>query len=192
MRIAFLRCELRSNLENDAAIGGYDMNAFTETTNRTALLAKTAEDTMTANPLSLREHATVDEAIAFLSLRRFGGAPVIDDAGKPVGFVGKTDLLHAVHSSNGSANGSAIGVGRDGAELLGATPAGKRAALCTCPVTVGEIMTPALVVVPRNASMTHVIKKMIARRVHRVFVIDATGALIGVISGLDALRALCE
>ena len=163
--------------------------AFPETTNRIALLAKTAEDMMTINPLSVREHATVDEAIAFLSTRRFGGAPVIDDAGKPVGFVGKTDLLrHAVHS----ANGSAAGPGHDGAELLGVSPAGKRAAFCTCPLTVGEIMTPSLVVVPRNASMAQVIRKMIARRVQRVFVIDATGALIGVISSLDALRALCD
>jgi CBS domain-containing protein len=55
---------------------------------------------------------------------------------------------------------------------------------------VGEIMKPALVVVPRNASMAQVIKKMLARGVHRVFVIDKTGALIGVISSLDALRAI--
>jgi CBS domain-containing protein len=160
--------------------------AYTETTNRIALLAKTAEDLMTVNPLSLREHATVDEAIAFLSAHRFGGAPVIDDAGKPVGFVGKTDLLrHAVHASNGSSPGA----GHDGAELLSTTTRGRRA-LCKCPVTVGEIMRPALVVVPRNASMAQVIKKMLSRRVQRVFVIDKTGALVGVISSLDALRAL--
>ncbi len=165
------------------------MNAtYTETTNRIALLAKTAEDMMTINPLSLREHATVDEAIAFLSSRRFGGAPVINDAGKPVGFVGKTDLLrHALHA----ANASLLGAGHDGAELHD-VPGRRRRALCTCPLTVGEIMTPALVVVPRNASMVQVIKKMISRRVQRVFVIDATGALIGVISSLDALQALYD
>ncbi len=165
------------------------MNAtYTETTNRIALLAKTAEDMMTINPLSLREHATVDEAIAFLSSRRFGGAPVINDAGKPVGFVGKTDLLrHALHA----AKGSLPGAGHDGAELHD-MPGRRRRTLCTCPFTVGEIMTPALVVVPRNASMVQVIKKMISRRVQRVFVIDATGALIGVISSLDALQALYD
>jgi CBS domain-containing protein len=166
------------------------MNAitFTETTNRLALLAKTAEDLMTTNPLSLRAHATVDEAISFLTSRGFSGAPVIDDAGKPVGFVGKTDLLrHAVQSPNASADR-----GHDGAELMSRTAAGRRRTFCKCPLTVGEIMKPALVVVPRNASMAQVIKKMLARRVHRVFVIDKTGALIGVISSLDALRAICD
>jgi CBS domain-containing protein len=164
------------------------MNAikFTEMTNRLALLAKTAEDLMTTNPLSLREHATVDEAISFLTSRNFGGAPVINDAGKPVGFVGKTDLLrHVVRSSNGRAHG-----GHDGAELMSSASGVRRRALCKCPLTVGEIMKPALVVVPRNASVAQVIKKMLSRRVHRVFVIDKTGALIGVISSLDALRAL--
>jgi CBS domain-containing protein len=162
--------------------------AFTETTNRLALLAKTAEDLMTTNPLSLREHARVDEAISFLISRGFGGAPVINDAGKPVGFVGKTDLLrHAVQSPNGSAHGD-----HDGAELMSPAATGRRRTLCKCPVTVGEIMKPELVVVPRNASMAQVIKQMLARRIHRVFVIDKTGALIGVISSLDALRALCD
>src|SRR5688500_3110697 len=102
--------------------------AFTETTNRIALLAKTAEDMMTPNPLSLREHAKVGEAIGFLSSRRYGGAPVTNDAGKPVGFVGKTDLLrHAVHAANGAAHGA----GHDGAELPGVATAGRRGALCT-------------------------------------------------------------
>jgi CBS domain-containing protein len=161
--------------------------AFTETTNRLALLAKTAEDLMTINPLSLREHATLDQAMAFLTSRGFGGAPVINDAGKPVGFVGKTDLLrHAVQPSNGSVHDG----GHDGAELMRAANNSRRRALCNCPLTVGEIMKPALVVVPRNASVAQVIKKMLSRRVHRVFVIDKTGALIGVISSLDALRAL--
>ncbi|HJS07497.1 MAG TPA: CBS domain-containing protein, partial [Pirellulales bacterium] len=64
--------------------------ALTETNNRIALMTKTAEDIMTINPLSLRDDATVAEAIGFLTTRGFGGAPVINDAGKPVGFVGKT------------------------------------------------------------------------------------------------------
>ena len=31
-----------------------------------------------------------------------------------------------------------------------------------------------------------------ARRVHRVFVLDKTGALVGVVSSLDILRTLCD
>jgi len=169
---------------------GMNVMAYTETTNRIALLAKTAEDLMTVNPLSLREHATVDEAMAFLSTRGFGGAPVINDAGKPVGFVGNTDLLRlAVHAAHESTRGY---VGHDGAQLSRAAPAIQRRPFCKCPLTVREIMRPAIVAVPRSSSMAQVIKKMISRRVQRVFVIDATGTLIGVISSLDILQAICD
>jgi CBS domain-containing protein len=167
---------------------GMNAIALTETNNRIALMTKTAEDIMTINPLSLRDDATVAEAIVFLTTRGFGGAPVINDAGKPVGFVGKTDLLRqAVQSPNKSVCGS-----HDGAELMSPVAAGRRRTLRNCPLTVGEIMKPALVVVPRNASLAQVIKKMLSRRVHRLFVIDKTGALIGVISSLDVLQALCD
>jgi CBS domain-containing protein len=161
--------------------------AYTETINRIALLSKTAEDLMTVNPLSLREDATVAEAIAFLSRRGFDGAPVIDQAGKPVGFVSKTDLLrHAAQAARGVVDR----VGYDGAEVSSAAPTARHRPFCKC--SAREIMSPSIVVVSRSASMAQVIKKMITRRVNRVFVIDPTGALVGVISSLDALKALYD
>src|SRR5262245_63767768 len=57
------------------------------------LQARTAVDLMTANPLSLREDATLKEAIAFLVDRNISGAPVIDEAGRPVGVLTQTDIL---------------------------------------------------------------------------------------------------
>src|SRR5262245_16560746 len=57
------------------------------------LQARTAVDLMTANPLSLREDATLTEAIAFLFDRNISGAPVIDEAGRPVGVLSQTDVL---------------------------------------------------------------------------------------------------
>ena len=58
------------------------------------LQARTAADLMTPNPQSLRLGATVAEAAAFLSTRGFSAAPVIDESGRPVGVVSRTDLLH--------------------------------------------------------------------------------------------------
>src|SRR5262245_62399451 len=57
------------------------------------LQARTAVDLMTANPLSLREDATLKEAVAFLVDRHISGAPVIDEAGRPVGVLTQTDIL---------------------------------------------------------------------------------------------------
>ena len=57
------------------------------------LNARTAADLMTRDPKSVRRDATVAEAIAFLAGRGFSAAPVIDEAGRPIGVVSRTDLL---------------------------------------------------------------------------------------------------
>src|SRR5260370_32897511 len=61
-----------------------------------------AEDVMTPSPVSIREELTVHEAIVFLTERRISAAPVINDAGRPVGVVSEADVLrhdreHADH-----------------------------------------------------------------------------------------------
>ena len=57
------------------------------------LRAGTAEDLMSANPMSLRGDATLHEAVAFLVDRSISGAPVIDEAGRPIGVLTQTDIL---------------------------------------------------------------------------------------------------
>src|SRR5262245_59700407 len=57
------------------------------------LHARTVADLMTPNPLSLREDVTLKEAIAFLVDRNISGAPVIDEAGRPVGVLTQSDVL---------------------------------------------------------------------------------------------------
>src|SRR6476620_8707047 len=58
-----------------------------------ALQARTAADLMTPNPLSLQEDLTLHEAVAWLVDRGISGAPVIDEAGRPIGVFSRTDAL---------------------------------------------------------------------------------------------------
>src|SRR5262245_27204091 len=53
----------------------------------------TAQEMMTPNPHSIREHATLDEAITFLIDKGFRAAPVIDDSGRPVGVISQSDIV---------------------------------------------------------------------------------------------------
>lgn len=64
------------------------------------LNAGAATDLMTPNPMSIRRRATVSEAVVFLASRRISAAPVIGDAGWPVGVVSSTDLL--IHLGQGA------------------------------------------------------------------------------------------
>src|SRR6516162_531082 len=66
---------------------------YSERAHALSLAAETAKDLMTSNPVSLRDAATIREAIAFLIDKNIGGAPVIDEAGRPVGVLSQHDIV---------------------------------------------------------------------------------------------------
>ena len=57
------------------------------------LRAKTAADLMTASVVSVRDAASLKEAIACFIDKGISAAPVIDEAGHPVGVLSQTDVV---------------------------------------------------------------------------------------------------
>jgi CBS domain-containing protein len=137
---------------------------------RLCLDVETAADLMGPNPVSLRADATVGEASSFLSGRGFSVAPVIDDAGRPVGVLSLADLV--VHQQESAA------------------PASQRADSRTGRPLVGDVMTPTVFSVTPETPLAKVVEQLLALKVHHLFVVDRGGVLIGVISALDVLRHL--
>ncbi len=144
------------------------------------LLDAPADALMTPNPVSIRARAGVKEAMALLIDRGISAAPVIDDAGRPVGVLSRTDLLiherEAVHNLGPA----------DCAESL---PDGFHVEAVD-PTSVEEVMTPAVFAVPANCPAASVVEQLLDLKVHRLFVVDALGVLVGVISPGDVLRHL--
>lgn len=153
------------------------------------LPATTAAEMMTPNPHSVNEKATVKEAIAFLTDHGFSAAPVIDDAGRPIGVLSRADILvhdreatrhafpefyHAeeLHTGQGERLGKGFQV-----EAIDRT-------------RVRDIMTPVVFSVHPNTPSAKVIEHMVGLKVHRLFVVDEFGVLLGVISVIDVLRQL--
>lgn len=128
------------------------------------LRAETAADLMSPNLLSVGEQATVVEAITLLVNKGFHAAPVIDAAGKPVGVLSGTDIL--IHA-------------RDQRRSPAADPTRAR-----------DMMTPAVFSVGLHAPAAHAVRDLLALGVHQLFVVDAAGVLVGVISALDVARHL--
>ena len=56
--------------------------------------------------------------------------------------------------------------------------------------TVRDVMTPAIFGVAPDTPAAEVVREMVALKVHRLFVVDSAGVLVGVISALDILRHL--
>jgi CBS-domain-containing membrane protein len=144
-----------------------------------------AADVMMTNPKSIGRDATIRETAEFFCNHGIHTAPVIDEAGRPVGVVSRTDLLDywgrrrdrlaAIANGETTLDSSNVGVDRPIADL-----------------TVTEIMTPIVFQVPMDASIGKVVEKMLALEVRCLFVTDDHGVLIGVISVFDLLRSVVE
>jgi CBS domain-containing protein len=138
---------------------------------RLILWAETAADLMMPNPMSIRADATVHEAVAALTEHGYGSAPVIDEAGRPLGVVSRGDIL--VHDRQKGT--------KPGAAAAGETPDG---------TLVRVIMTPAVFSVEPGTPAAQVVEQMLALKVHRLYVVEEDGTLVGVISAPDVLRHL--
>jgi CBS domain-containing protein len=173
----------RSNIMSTATL--------TKAASTITLCAETAADLMRTNPVSIREDATIREAIALLTDKGFSAAPVIDDAGHPVGVLSRSDIL--VHD-------------RERVEYVPDTPEFyHRERIVTekgemlrsgfqvenvDKTLVRDIMTPAIFSVTPKTPAARVVAELLALNVHRLFVVEPSGVLVGVISTLDVLAKL--
>src|SRR5262249_32309797 len=58
------------------------------------------------------------------------------------------------------------------------------------PPFVSEVMTPIVFTVRGDDSARKVVEQMVSLNIHRLFVVDEVGVVVGVISALDVLRRL--
>ena len=133
---------------------------------RLLLQGRTAADLMTPNPVSIRDTATIEEAVALLTDKGISGSPVINEAGQPIGVLSRADI-----------------VAYDRERV-------RQTESASSPARVRDLMTPAVFSVAPEAPATKVVAEMAALEVQRLFVVDHSGVLVGVISGLDVLRRL--
>ncbi len=150
--------------------------------------ATTAQDLMSPNPVSIEESATIREGVAFLVDKGFSAAPVIDRAGRPVGVLSHTDVL--VHDRE-QVHHLAMPQYYRGADLTTEKELADGFQIEEVDQTpIKEIMTPVVYSVLPDAPVTEVINQMVGLKVHRLFVVDVDGVLVGVISTMDVLRHL--
>lgn len=155
---------------------------------RMILEAATAKDLMWPTPVSIEETATIREGVGFLVDKGFSAAPVIDHAGRPVGVLSRADILvhdrEQVHHpvSPEYYSGTDLATEKELAENFQIEEVDR--------TSIKEIMTPVVYSVLPDAPTAEVITQMLGLKVHRLFVVDPDGVLIGVISTMDVLRHL--
>jgi predicted transcriptional regulator len=115
---------------------------------------------MTRKVVCARPDMDASVVRARLVERGIGGAPVVDDWGRVIGVVSKTDLLeHEVTSQRGVK-------------------------------TVADIMMPMAFTLPADATIGQAAALMAYEAVHRIVVVDHRGCVIGLVTTLDIARWL--
>jgi CBS domain-containing protein len=156
------------------------------------LHAVLAEDVMTPNPVSVREELNVHEAVVFLTERRISAAPVINEAGRPVGVISEADILR--HNREHADHLYWLPQKEVDRELT--LPSGEHLSGQSFEVEVPDvmrvkdIMNPVIYAVRRTTHIYEVVSQLVKRRIHRLFVVDEDNSLVGVITTLDILSRL--
>jgi len=142
---------------------------------RLTLDADTAADLMVRKPISLRADASVVEAMKLFTEKGITAAPVIDNSGRPIGVVSRSDLLfHQRENQKQRASfESADPTPRPGTQM-----------------SVADLMTPAVFAVSEDTPVLRVLGDMLGLHVHRLFVVDKDGTLVGIITTMDVLKHL--
>jgi CBS domain-containing protein len=154
---------------------------------RLSLAKATAEDLMSSNPVSLDGDASIQEAIVMLTDRGFSAAPVIDQAGRPIGVLSRGDIL--VHERE-QVRHARLADSEEWEEQPRRSRHEGYSVEVVDPTRVRDVMTPVVFTVGLRTPAAKVVEQMLALRVHRLFVVDDDLALVGVVSTLDVLRHL--
>jgi CBS domain-containing protein len=138
-------------------------------------------DVMRADVVSVREGASVREAVERLVGREFRALPVVDEDGRLTGIIANTDLVE---------RGGLVAR----LELLSAMPEQARAeviaTLADRPVR--AVMRAGPTTVGVDDSLDVATRRMSESRLKRLPVVDAEGRLAGMLSRADVLRAVAE
>jgi CBS domain-containing protein len=166
------------------------MKTLSEPRPHLTLRAVTAAELMTPNPVSIRATASLREALLLLHDRNIDAAPVIDEAGRAVGVISRSDLLtHDRETAVRDGGTPEYYTRRDPHPTSESSPEAYRFDVSDV-TRVCDVMTGAVFAVTPDTPAASVVEQLLALNVHRLFVVGNDGILTGVITTTDVLRHL--
>jgi CBS domain-containing protein len=143
-----------------------------------------AIDVMTPSVICAQPDMTVQEAAKRLVENRISGMPVVDESGALVGIVSEGDLLRRVETSTQTRNPWWL-------EFLSSTRELATTFVKEHGRLVGDVMTPEVMTVDEQTSLTDIADMMERRSIKRVPVLR-DGKLVGIVSRSNLIRALAS
>jgi CBS domain-containing protein len=132
----------------------------------------TVEEVMTRDIIAVRPDTSLRTATELMLEHAISGMPVVDEEGRLVGMLSKTDLVRHRLADEDETTVARLPSGQ---HLLEGT-------------TVEDVMTRQVLTVREGASLCEAAKILVNAGVHRVPVVTGSGALAGLISTSDIVR----
>lgn len=146
---------------------------------------------MTTRVVAVRPDVSLDALADLLLERGIGGAPVVDEEGRPQGVVSKTDLVRRRLVTGDT--GEAVTPGWHPSRGHFRIEAERGFHVETLPgALVAEVMTPTVHTLSEDAPLAQAAALMAFEGVHRVPVVSRDGRVAGIVTTLDVLRWMAE
>lgn len=129
---------------------------------------------MTRGATTVRADLGIEQLVELFLEQGLSRVPVVDDGGRPIGVVSKTDLVIDQYE-RGDTEVSQLGAGEPGRHVheVGGL--------------VRDIMTPLALTLPASTPIGEAARRMLADNVHAVPVTSDTGQVIGWFSSTDLM-----
>jgi CBS domain-containing protein len=173
---AYLRCRWPSQEWADEAVPG----AAGAQADRVSVVSIMSAETVCVDP-----ELSLEALLALFLDRGISGAPVVNEAGRPLGVVSKTDLLR--HQQE---NAGLVELVPESAEPVELEPGFHLEQIGVGKVK--DVMTPVSFTLGEGATVARAAALMAHEGVHRVPVIAASGRVVGLVSALDVARWVAE
>jgi len=136
----------------------------------------TVADVMIEDVVSVTPETPFRRLLDLLWLNEVSALPVVDERGVLLGIVTETDLLARAEFKAGTQRGSS-----SRAQLY-------EKLATAAPLTAADLMTSPVVTVRPGATLADTARRMKTRKLRRLPVLDAAGALVGMVSQVDLLK----
>ncbi|MEV1122033.1 CBS domain-containing protein [Actinosynnema sp. NPDC049800] len=138
----------------------------------------TVASLMTGEVVSVRAGTSFKELVTILTAGAFSAVPVVDDQGRPVGVVSEADLLPKEEYRGGT----------EVAPPLFAKPETRKRWRQAHGTIAADVMTGPVITTGSDEPASAAAHQLAVTGVRRLFVVDAEGRLVGVLSRRDLLR----
>lgn len=151
-------------------------------------MAKTVADVMTANPVSVKPEASLEDAIQLLAEHHIGGLPVIDDGGALVGILSESDLMWQATGMEVPAYVVLL----DSVIYLKSPKKYSEELHKVLGQSVQEVMTAKVITISPDQSMREAAHLMHDKRIRRLPVVNDQGQVVGILTRGDIVREMAS